>query len=132
MMNRYFLMDQMGYFMVLNLTEKQAKAIQELRNSWTIDDFIFAPFDETKFKELTEKTPYWKEDCLSIYHKFEIPEKDDTVIFQISNCEGSFSDVYIGTISQYEVIKYISYTRFCNTVDWRVDLYEPPTMVDIR
>jgi len=132
MMNRYFLMDEMGYFMVLNLTEKQARAIQEMRNSYVTGDFIFAPFDETKFKHLTKTTRYWKDDCLSIYHKFEIPEKDDTVIFQISNCEGSSSDVYVGTISQYEVIKYISYTRFCNMVDWRVDLYEPPTMVDIR
>jgi hypothetical protein len=125
-------MDEMGYFMVLNLTEKQARAIQEIHDSWTIGEFIFTLFDETKFKHLKEKNRYWKNDCLSIYHKFEIPEKDDTVTFQILNYEGGFSDVYVGTISQYEVIKYISYTRFCSVTDWRVDLYEPPTMVDIR
>jgi hypothetical protein len=125
-------MDEMGYFMVLNLTEKQARAIQEMRSSCVTGYFTFAPFDETKFKHLTEENHYWKDDCVSMYHKFEIPEKDDTVTFQISNCEGDFSDVYVGTISQYEVIDYISSTRFCSVIDWWVDFYEPPKTIDIR
>ena len=133
MMNRYFLMDEMGLFMVLNLTEKQAKAIQKMHDSYIVDGFIFDLFDETKFKKLKENNPYWKDDCLSIYHKFEIPENDDTVIFEIMNFNKcGASKVFKGTRSQYEIIDFISSTRFCEEIRWYVDFYKPPTIVDIR
>ena len=131
-MNRYFLMDEMGRFMVLNLTEKQAKAIQKMHDSCIIDGFIFDLFDETKFKKLIEDNHYWKDDCLSMYHKFEIPENDDIVIFEIMNCSAcGASEVFKGTRSQYEIIDFISSTWFCEEISWYADFYEPPTIIDI-
>ena len=129
MMTRYFLLDECGdFFMVLRLTEMQVKAIQALKDKCHMRDITFEPLDETKHVEYLTK--WFKSYCLSCYEKFEIPEHDTEIIFYISDDWGD--TVFKGTLSQYNIIKYLYKKHFNSERGWGIGKYSPPTIEDIR
>lgn len=128
MMNRYMILDSThDNFMILRLYEWQVETIKTIENQTHVG-FTIELFDETKHSEYLENW-YLKRFCLAIYEKLEISESDEEVIFYIER-EGYKPKIFKGTRAQFELIRYFYLKNF--EYGWWIDIYEPPTIIDIR